>query len=122
MGLIYDIDYDVARRDKARINEVIPILRNYINSIKNLQNSASKMKAETGNAIVIRSDDLIRSAESLIRSLELHNKLLDDVIDLYHNTDHGTAASIYKAGGGGYGSGGGGGGSYGGGAGGAGTR
>lgn len=122
MAQRYDIDDAVARRDIQRINKAIPLLEQSLKSIQQLQKSASGMKAETGNAIAIRSDDLIRSTRRLIESLEKHNQQLEKVLKMYHSTDHTTAAKIYKAGGGGFGSGGGGGGAYGGGGGGAGSR
>lgn len=122
MGQRYDIDDAVARRDIQRINKAIPLLEESLKRIQQLQKSASGMKAETGNAIAIRSDDLIRSTRRLIQSLEKHNQQLEKVLKMYHATDHEAAARIYKGGGGGYSAGGGGRGSFGGGGGGAGSR
>ena len=106
---IYDIDYAVARKDKQRIDQAIPLLKSSLKSLQQLQSSASGMKAETGNAIVLRSDDLIRSTTRLINRLELHKEALEEIIRIYKETDRATASSIKRSAGGG------GGGSFGGG-------
>lgn len=87
------IDDDAARRDIQKIDAALPALRNAKSALEKMLEEGNKTKGNTGDAIVEKSQELLKQTKKMIEQLEETKTLIERVVRHYQKID----AEVKKA-------------------------
>lgn len=81
------IDENAARRDIQKINAALPSLKNAKVSLERILEEGTKTKGNTGEAIIEKTQELIKELQKMINQLEETKSLIERVVRYYQKLD-----------------------------------